>query len=317
MLNKKIAIFSVLLGLAACGCSPKLYGDNKPIIRTVHGSQYELYEDKLVQITHDADTTAKLGVISDPHGCYEHVKIFADYFSKQAVDAIVLLGDLAQHSRKKPHPELSDSDEIVKCITEAAKTGLPVYVIPGNHELKQDYYAALAQFANTANVFDLSKIRAVDGDDYDLVSNPYGTDFGYSSDGFLGTQLQKISGYIKLLQKDSDPEILVTHQPPKSIGKSGIDVVYGGSNVGDAALDKIMKENNIKFSLSGHIHEAGGRAVNSLGVPIPQEVFSEDLRLNPGAGSPWGYLNGKNYAGMAGILTIDKNKAKYRIIALE
>ncbi len=53
------------------------------------------------------------------------------------LDGIILLRDYAQAFREKLHPKLSSYDEIVKCVEAAAKTGLPVYVIPGNHETRE------------------------------------------------------------------------------------------------------------------------------------------------------------------------------------
>lgn len=293
------------------------------IVRTLNGVDYEVQGDKLIQKTEDEDKTARFGVIADPHGFYEHVDIFSKHFKKKGLDGIVLLGDYAQHFRQKPHMGMSDYDEIVKCLEAAAKTGMPVYVIPGNHEMKVDYEKAIETLSqNYNNIFDLSKIRIVDGDDFDFVSSPNGNDngFSYFSDSFLGNNkkiMNEIIKYSKQLKQDDDPEVLITHQPPKCKGKYGIDVIPNGKKVGNDHTDKAMKTAEIDFSLSGHIHEAGGRGCTSKGKLVKPKVFSDDLRFNPGSAGPWRYLTGEVFKGMAGIFTIEGNKAKYDIIVLK
>ena len=297
------------------------YGKNATQeIRKINNIEYEININKLTQKTEDEDKVASFGVISDTHGFYENVNVFSETFKKQGLDGIIMLGDYAQHFRKKPHPDLRDYDEIVMCLEAAAKTGLPVYVVPGNHDMRKDYERAINQlFKKYIHIFDLSKIRIVDGDDFDFVSNPFGTDFTYLGESFRGTleQIRQIKEYAKLLKNDDDPEVLVSHQQPRCNGKGGIDMTFDGKNVGEETLDKIMKECEIKLSASGHIHEAGGRACTSNGELINPNVLSEDLRFNPGAASPWEYPNGKTYNGIAGILTIEGNRAKYEIISLK
>lgn len=342
MVGKKLSTLSLTMALILgfLGCEKEENLEKKvanvtPIVKTIKGIDYQINGNKLIQKTEDEDNIARFGVIADPHGFYENVKVFSEYFEQQGVDGIILLGDYAQHFREKPNPKLSDYDEIIWCLENAAKTGLPIYIIPGNHEMKKDYKKAMKQLSKTyKNIFDLSEIRIVDGDDFDFVSNPFGTDFTYPNESFRGTpeQIRKIIEYVKQLQKDDDPEILISHQPPRCKSNYGIDVVYGGNHASDegqtsnndgydndgyATLDKIMREKGIKFSLSGHIHEAGGRGVTSEGALVLQDSFSSDLRFNPGSAAPCEYLDGKFCKGMAGILTVEGDKAEYRIITLK
>jgi len=75
-----------------------------------------------------------------------------------------------------------------------------------------------------------------------------------------------------------------------------------------------MKQAEIKFSLSGHIHESGGRGVTSYGEAVEAGEWSDDLRLNPGAAHPTGYLSQEHHEAMASILTIEEGKAKYQLV---
>ncbi len=316
---------ALITGLILGGCGKNEGGLEEklnhvtPVVRTINGVDYEVNGNRLIQKTEDENKTAKFGVISDPEGFYKNVEAFSEHFKQQNLDGIIMLGDYAQHFRKKPNPKLSDYDEIMMCLENVAKTGLPIYVLPGNHEMRKDYGKAIKKLSKKHNnIFDLNEIRIVDGDDFDFVSNPFGTDFTYHNESFRGTkeQLRKIGGYARLLQKDDDPEILLTHQPPRCKGRNGIDVVFDGKNVGDETLDKTMRNNKIKFSLSGHIHEAGGKGVTSNGRLVNPNTFSDDLRFNPGSAGPWRYLNGEIYNGMAGIITIKNEKMKYETLLL-
>ena len=109
----------------------------------------------------------------------------------------------------------------------------------------------------------------------------------------------------KKLKGDNDSEILLSHQPPKCIGKHGVDFIPGTGNVGNENYDKIMNGIGIKFSLSGHIHEAGGNGVTGNGQYIKPNKFSDELRFNPGSAAE----------GLAGVFTIEGNKAKYESIS--
>ena len=317
--KKKIILFWLIIILSASitGCSQA-----PPKSLTINKELFIVDDVSVKQITKDFDQEAKLGVLSDAHGYYEHVYKISELFKREKVDAIVMLGDYAQHTRKKPRPELSDTDEIYLCIEAAAKMGIPVYVIPGNHETKQDYNTALYVLSiKYDNIFDLSKIRIVDGDDFDLISNPYGDDQTYSSDGFKGNKktIEKIKELVSAFRqnkKNNDPEILITHQPPRGKSVQDIDTVFTGQNVGSEILDEVMRAASLRFSFSGHIHEAGGRAADSEGKMVEQDMFVEEMRFNPGSASPWQYLTGQEAKAMAGIVTINRTKMSYKSIEM-
>lgn len=327
------------LGLfASCNKEPSDSKENKlSEIRTINGIDYEINGNKLIQKTEDEDKIARFGVISDIHGEIGNAKIFFDYFKKQDVDGIIITGDLCLNEELYGRRDRIDNKkEIEDVLIAAAQTGLPVYVSPGNHEYKTDWGMVINKlFKKYSNVFDLNQIRMVDGDDFDFISNPCGTDFKYSNQSFRGSteQIREIGEYAKQLQKDDDPEVLITHQPPKCKGgKIGIDAVFKrgkdskiligadglplSENVGDEILNEEMRKNGIEFSLSGHAHEGGGKGCTSAGELVQPKTLSSDLRFNPGSACPWVYLDGAKEYGTAGIFTIDGNKATYSIVVL-
>lgn len=317
-MKRKLLLTSSLIGVLVLWSLA--YGINKNS-RDINGVTYEIDGNKLMQKTEDEDKTVSFGVIADPHGYYENVEAFSNHFKDLGLDGIIMLGDYAQRkTERKRDPNLSMHDEIMFCLGAAAKQGLPVFVIPGNHDMKKDFEKALDELSKKySNIFDLSKIRIIDGDDFDFVSNPYGTDFTYKEGSFKGTveQIREIVEFAKQLKQDDDPEILLTHQPPKGVGEYSVDFTRNKENVGDETLDKIMfEEGLIPFSLSGHIHEASG-GVTSEGGYVPPDTFSGDLRFNPGSACPWTILNGKKHKGMAGILIVNGDQAKYQTLTLE
>jgi Icc-related predicted phosphoesterase len=150
----------------------------------------------------------------------------------------------------------------------------------------------------------------VDGIGFDVVSNPYGNDFTYKPEGFLGSEAEfgRLRDYLSQF-RDNDPRVLLSHVPPRCEGVNGVDVVNDGKNVGEPSLNNVTD-----LILSAHIHEAGGRGCDFKGNVVNENQFSNNLRFNPGAASPWQYLNREQCEAMVGIFTIQGNQAKYEIL---
>jgi len=251
-------------------------------------------------------------VMSDIHGYYDHVEEILDHVARAGVriDGIIITGDLAEHSREKPH-NMSDYEEIRTTLAILSKTGLPIYVIPGNHDMREDYTRAL-RTVNSSHITDMATERRIELEDLIIVSNPYGTDFTYSDEGYKGSKEDIVSAeqYFTV----GKPMLLITHQPPKSLGKGCIDQVRTGEHVGDSTLNSIVRNNKIPFVISGHIHEAGGIACTNNGERIAPGEFVEHMRFNPGSVMPWTYLDGEQRSWSAGIITVREEKAAYKML---
>ncbi|MBT5021876.1 hypothetical protein HOK51_00605 [Candidatus Woesearchaeota archaeon] len=317
-------IILVILALLISACTQENNQTNNPSARsniiTINNIEYKLENNTLTQLTLDQDNIAKFGVLADSHGHCTHVEKFAESFLDENVDGIIFLGDIANRYRPRYNPKISYRDEIKNCVEAAAQTNLPVYVIPGNHETKKDYYEIIEELIeqyNYTNIIDMSTTRIVQGDDFDLISNPYGNDYTFQDEGFKETENDKnnIEELIKLINQDSELDILISHQPPQGNSNLGIDFA-SKKNVGSENLNNIMINNNISISLSGHIHEAGGKAVTSEGIIVPENTFSSDLRLNPGSVEPWTYQFGNFEQGLASIITIEGQQLKYEILII-
>ena len=290
--------------------------------RTINDHQYQFAGNKVSELTTDADDQATYGVISDAHGEVEKTRMVVQQFLDQKVEGIIFTGDLPNNEglRSGEPDKNNDKTEIVDVLSAAADTGLPIFVIPGNHERKPDYQAALHTVTSKySNVIDMTTYRVFNGDDADFVSLP-----GYQTLRDLGRQFIPNEGYwaqpedirqlATLRQGLDDPVILVTHAGGKTNTHPGPTTIDNGEEVGDELTTKIMQDAHIPFAVVGHIHEAGGLAATYNGTAVPPGDFVPQFTINFGTLQRWTYLDGKTRDFMAGSIIIKGNEAKYEII---
>ncbi|MBI2565211.1 metallophosphoesterase [Candidatus Woesearchaeota archaeon] len=280
--------------------------------RIINDQRYKENGAVFAQKTPDINNVAVFGVISDAHGNINRVQKFLDEFRKQNVEYIIFTGDIAEHFRKTPEM-LSDEEQIYQLISLAADAGLPVFVIPGNHDPKEAYFSALTR-VNKNNVIDGTTFRYFDGDDADVAFVPgYFENWRTVANGFVFSQ--KDIGILKpLIKKAKDPIVLVSHSPPKGKTENAIDIAYGAGNVGSEELAQLINTEKIFFGIFGHIHEAGAKAVTLSEKTILENNWSGELYLNAATAIPWTLNDGRVHAGVAAIMWVEKNRAKYKII---
>lgn len=285
---KKIILIIFLFFIA---CS-----NNNVIINNI---EYEKNNVVFKQLTSDDNDVAVFGVLSDIHGNVEKVKYFLEIFRNNGVEYLILPGDIGEQE-----------EQIYEVLRVASELSVPVFIIPGNHESKDDYYNSIKKI-NKDNIIDCSKFRFFDGDDADLAFVP----------GYFIQSMTIENGFI-FNESDVDiirtliinNTILVAHSPPKFTTKNAIDVIYDGKNVGSNELTSLIKENNISFGIFGHIHEAGAKAIDLQEQKIKENSWSSQLFLNPSSVIPWTLLNGTNHQGSAAIFWVNNSRAKYKII---
>ncbi|PIN73763.1 hypothetical protein COV20_06100 [Candidatus Woesearchaeota archaeon CG10_big_fil_rev_8_21_14_0_10_45_16] len=320
------------LALGSVGCKDNENLESKvkqttPITRTINGEEYRFEGNKVSQLSSDEDNQARYGVISDAHGEVEKARAFAQKFKEMGVDGIILPGDMPsnetlRYGRRDSNP---DKNEIKQVLEAVAETGLPVWVIPGNHERKSDYESALAEVtAKYENVIDMTQFRIYDGDDADFVSLP-----GYQTFRIPGRQFIPDDGYWakqdfiratgKLREGLDDSVVLIAHGAGKTETdrKAGPATVYSGNDVGDATTTEMMKANNIAFAVVGNIHEAGGFAATHDGKSIKPGEWATQFTANFGGLERWKHLDGQTYNGMAGVLTVKGDQAKFDMMYLK
>ena len=319
-------IGTLAIGIAGCKKeTPNLEAKVEqiaPVTRTINGHQYKFEGSKVTELTSDEDNQASYGVISDVHGEAGKAKFFAEEFKKRGVDGIILTGDLPSNEglRHGRTDSMADKSEIKEVLEAVAQTGLPIFVIPGNHEQKPDYTSALAEVTTKyGNVIDMTKFRVFDGDDADFVSLP-----GYQTFKIPGRQFIPDNGYWakpefvqstgKLRNGLDDAVVLITHGCGKTNSNPGPATIYNGRDVGDEATTEMMKQNTISFAVCGHIHEAGGLAATYDGKAVKPGEWSKQFSANFGGLEQWKHVDGTTYNGMAGILTVKVDSAKFEML---
>ncbi len=270
----------------------------------------------------------KFGVIGDPHGNVQNVAVLSALMKQQlGVDALIIPGDLCKNEplRTGEKESVPDRQEIYAVLDTAARnSGLQVFVIPGNHETRPDYDSALADVVKRhANIIDMSRVRTYNKDGIQLVSLPGYDTFRIPNRQFIPdngffAKPEDIRGLSDIVNGKPGPYVLVAHGPPKTPdGKIGIDTIYSRRNVGSEVTAKEMKDAGIRHGTFGHIHEAGGIAVDSKGDYVSPDIWSAEVRVNAGSADRWEYLDGETKPGMGVMLTVDPKSGKAKYLGVE
>ena len=258
-----------LLGIVAAsilltGCErPKQIAEQNIDIA---GSTYQVAPETITQTKSSflTDGEIKIGVVSDLEGAVENAKTSAARLKAEHVDAIVIAGDLYENEQIRVNPSYKNSTdnvrEMEKDIEPYAGLGVPVFIIPGNHESRAVYEKALTKIhKNHNNVFDINH-KTADLQGINIVGlGGYHDARFIAREGFIlnDADYERASKKLQAFQQQKEPTVLVTHGPPKSTGS--IDYVAGFGNVGDEKLAGLLGSNlqNI-INVHGHIHEGGG-----------------------------------------------------------
>lgn len=239
----------------------------------------------------------------------ELVRAFAAQIVAEAPDALILSGDLSFNGETLSHEALAD------ILAEVEAGGVPVYVIPGNHDMNSSTAASFS------------------GDGYELVDSPneggfreiysaFGYDEALSRDEKSLSYSARIAPGLRLIMLDvntrSDPGyvldgtfdwlkaqleeaqrfgervVAVSHQdiyPHNPMMTSGYVIGNGGS------LHSLYTDYGVICNLAGHIHLQ--HTMNEGGLP---EIVTSSLAVNPN---------------QYGLLTISGEDCEYRTEAVD
>jgi Icc-related predicted phosphoesterase len=235
--------------------------------------------------------------------------VFLASFEKKDVEAIVIGGDTSSE------PDLLDS--ILGYILQSTKR--PVLIVAGNMErgAMLNHAISKSRAAGKVNAINMGIIRRYDGPGADLVSlsGYHDKSFLHLAGGCLYTD-KDISNAERAIKEADDAVVFLSHGPLRQKGPKAIDYVPGADNVGDTRLTKVFTDNQVRFGISGHILEAGGMGTDAIGKSVPEGKFATALFVDQGSANPlpWKLNDGKTAYGLAAILTVEGNKAKYQVL---
>ena len=212
------------------------------------------------------DTEIVLGVVSDIEGAISEAEHSASLLRLvQGLDGIIIAGDTYENEqiRGDPlYPQSSDNlQEMVSGIRPYAELGVPLFVIPGNHETQEIYTQGIRELRSEFPlVFDLNHAVA-DFTGINFVGwGGYHDSRFIAPEGFLLVQNDYawLEEQLLSLQGEREPTVLITHGPPRS--DTVIDYVPGIGHVGDEQLAEILHRPELTgiLNIHGHIHEGGG-----------------------------------------------------------
>jgi len=214
--------------------------------------------------------------------------------NKDNYDLIVLNGDYLPYG---DHP-LDDLMMLTKYTLEsAASISIPTISIPGSHEPKFYDVVAESLMNKYSNFKSISKNTQLENiiDNITLELFP-GSGVQYETSR-IDTSGHFKAKYDSESSNKSENKILITHDPPKCFTINGIDrsnytfiedtgLVPIPSNAGHESIRKKIIDENIPISIHGHIHEAGGKAIDLRDeneTTLDQKLNYERINLNHGA----------------------------------
>ena len=279
---------------------------------TLGGKKYKHTGFKLEVENPDADNKIVIGIVSAIKDVsaptQANVKAAFDWFKAQKVEWVIANGDLAL--------EEMDLEEVIDML---ASPGLPVLTILGNSESKGSFARVFAEKADKyPNLINGVWVRQIIADDVEIWTLPGYFDKRFARQGagclYKPEDIDDMAAALKPSGKG--PIVLVAHGPPKGKGKNALDWISDKTNVGDDKMNELMDRKSIPFGFFGHILEAGGMVVGSdMSTPVKANTAVTSLYLNAGSlsGDPWALNDGTTSTGLAFIVTIEGDKARYEL----
>jgi len=176
----------------------------------------------------------KLLLFADVHGSLKALSKIQEKAKKENPDLLICAGDLSNFERG-----------LDLLLSKLSKIGIPVLMIPGNHEGDASLKKACGMFRNLVFIHDTT---------YEKGGVLF---FGYGGGGFASTD----KGFEKSVKKHKEKLrkaktiVLVTHQPPYG---NRLDKL-SGAYCGNKSYAKFVKDFKPKLAVSGHLHENAGK----------------------------------------------------------
>ena len=267
---------------------------------------------KLTFEDRDADGTLVLGVLGpldeDSGANLLAIGKYLRFFKEQRADAIVVTGNVGE-----------TPDGIARVLLALAQSRLPVLVLAGARECRADFTnGVLDAQAKASNVVNMNRFRAVEFPEATLVSLP-----GFHDPSYLGCATgclyykSTVDEVIRIAREARNPVLLVAHGSPRGNAPGALDYTPVGGNVGDAEINRAIKEGNIPFGVFSNIREAGGRGTDSPEgrQAVPEGQMAKRLYVNPGPADTVRWeMNDDGYrSGMAAVIRLKGDQASLKV----
>ena len=238
--------------------------------------------------------------------CDELIEAFIDQVIDTHPNCVILSGDVTFNGAKKSHEDLAER------LRRIRKAGIPVYVIPGNHDIQSgaaasfhgDSYTrveSVTQKEFESIYRDFGFAQAVSRDPYSLsyIAEPFpglrvlmlDTNVPSATGAVTGSTLVWLKDALAKAQADGAKIVAVTHHnlyAHSSLLSKGFVI----SNA-DALL-RLYKQYGVSINFSGHMHMQHTMHTDDGGIP---EIASSSLAV-----APCQY----------GVITIAGDHAQYR-----
>ena len=200
----------------------------------------------------------KILAFADVHGEIGSIKGLVEKAQKHKVSLLVCAGDLTFFG--------SNPDSLLKKLD----IGLPLIIIPGNHELPEDIKNAAKKFKFIKNLH--NSVMGIDGCIFTGLGGSKITPF---STPFEMGDIEIEKKLSKLKQIKAKKAVLVVHEPPFNTLLDRID----GIHLGSKAIRNFIESSQPDFCVCGHFHENFGMQDNvrrtTIINPGPKGVIIE------------------------------------------
>jgi Icc-related predicted phosphoesterase len=234
------------------------------------------------------------------------LKKYLKFFADQRADAILVTGDVGEVASGIAH--------VLKVL---ASSKVPVLVVAGNRECRGDFTEGVAQAQQEfKNVINLNLVREVQFAEATVVSLP-----GYHDPDYINCATgcryypSTVEEVVQLARSATSPVVLVSHGPPRGEGSQALDFAIAGGNVGDAEINRAIRDGRIPFGVFSNIKEAGGRATDLPGTTVvPANTPAPSFFVNPGPAdsTAWEMNDGTKSVGMAAVVTIKAGQGSWK-----
>ncbi len=261
---KKLIIAFILLTVLLTACSNEEVKQNQGEYTFWHVTDFHHLAPELNQNSPGFVNLLLQGDGKTTHYSYAMIQAFKDLAIKEKPDAVIVSGDLTFNGERLSHEDLSAT------LLEIQNAGVPVVVIPGNHDV--DYPFAYAFIDNKSELTD-----RLSYDDYEVLYKDLGLSKAIARDEYSYSFIYEFSEDIYFLAIDTstsanavilDETLIWIDEALAELPENAMIISTTHQNIfmhnegfyNGYVIDKsqelieILNKYNVQLNLSGHMH---------------------------------------------------------------